>query len=60
MPTLDFTEATNWDSGRNSFYADDGYTIDLILKMQMATLTLNLGTSGVYQWIPIQKNNHFR
>ncbi|WP_156115604.1 SusE domain-containing protein [Psychroserpens sp. Hel_I_66] len=46
-----FTEATNWDSGRNyPFYADDGYTIDPNLE-NAGDDDSNfkfVGTSGVY------------
>lgn len=46
-----FTEATNWDSGRNyPYYADAGYTIDpnLVNAMDGDSNFAFVGTSGTY------------
>lgn len=46
-----FTEATNWDSGRNyPFYADEGYTIDadLVNAMDGDFNFAFVGTTGTY------------
>ncbi len=46
-----FTEATNWDSGRNyPFYADAGYTIDpnLVNAMDGDSNFAFVGTTGTY------------